>query len=176
MTHTIRPATEDDIPAVTFIYGDAVSTGTASFETEPPTLEEMARRFAVLRAGGFPYLVAVKDGTVAGYAYAGPYHQRAAYRSTVEDSIYVSRGSRGSGVGRTLLAALIEASERIDCRSMVAVIADSGSLASIALHASLGFDRVGTLVGVGHKHGRWLDVTLMQRPLGAAWNAPPSRV
>ena len=99
MTDAIRPATEADLPVITAIYGDAVRTGTASFETDPPTDDEMARRFAVLRDGGFPYLVAVRDGSVAGYAYAGPYHQRAAYRSTVEDSIYVARTARGCGIG-----------------------------------------------------------------------------
>ena len=176
VTYAIRPATEADIPVITAIYGEAVSTGTASFETEPPGEAEMARRFSVLREGGYPYLVSVRDGTVAGYAYAGPYHQRAAYRSTVEDSIYVARAARGSGVGRGLLAALIAASERIDCRVMVAVIAESGSPASEMLHASLGFTRVGTLAGVGYKHGRWLDVTLMQRPLGSGQGVPPSRL
>lgn len=175
MTDTIRPATEADLTAVTAIYAEAVSTSTASFETEPPTRDEMVRRFASLRDGGFPYLVAVRDGTVAGYAYAGPYHQRAAYRSTLEDSIYVARAARGGGVGRRLLAALIAASEQIDGRTMVAVIADSGSPASIALHASLGFTLVGTLAGVGYKHGRWLDVTLMQRALGPGRGVPPTR-
>ncbi|WP_092042084.1 GNAT family N-acetyltransferase [Methylobacterium pseudosasicola] len=176
MTHAIRPATEADIPAIASIYGDAVSTGTASFELEPPTVAEMARRFAVLREGGFPYLVAVRDGAIAGYAYAGPYHQRAAYRSTLEDSIYVARSARGGGVGRALLAALIAESERIGGRAMIAVIAESGSNASVALHAGLGFTPVGTLSGVGYKHERWLDVTLMQLLLGQGRSTPPTRV
>ena len=176
VTDTIREATGADLPAITAIYGEAVGTSTASFETEPPTLDEMTRRFSVLRNGGFPYLVQIRDGTVAGYAYAGPYHQRAAYRSTVEDSIYVARAFRGCGVGRALLAALIAESERIDCRTMVAVIAESGSAASVRLHASLGFTPVGILAAVGYKHGRWLDVTLMQRALGPARSAPPTRV
>ena len=175
MTDTIRPATEADLPAITAIYGDAVSTSTVSFETDPPSLDEMGRRFAVLRDDGFPYRVAIRDGTVIGYAYAGPYHQRAAYRSTVEDSIYVARAARGGGVGRRLLEALIVESERIDCRAMVAIIAESGSPASAALHARLGFRPVGTLAAVGYKHGRWLDVTLMQRPLGPADATPPTR-
>lgn len=175
MTDAIRPATEADLPTITAIYGDAVTTSTASFETDPPTLDEMTRRFTVLRDGGFPYLVAVRDGAVAGYAYAGPYHQRAAYRSTVEDSIYVARSARGGGIGRSLLEALIADCERIDCRAIVAIIAESGSPASTALHASLGFRPVGTLEAVGFKHGRWLDVTLMQRPLGPARDTPPTR-
>ena len=176
VTDAIRPAVEADLPAITAIYGDAVATSTVSFETEPPTLAEMTWRFAALRDGGFPYLVAVRDGAVTGYAYAGPYHQRAAYRSTVEDSIYVARTARGGGIGRSLLAALIAACERLDCRAMIAIIAESGSPASAALHASLGFTPVGTLEAVGYKHGRWLDVTLMQRPLGRARNAPPTRI
>lgn len=175
MSTTIRPATEADIPAIAAIYDEAVATGTATFETHPPGPEEMSRRFAVLSAGGFPYRVAERAGILAGYAYAGPYHQRAAYNSTLEDSIYVARDARGGGVGRALLADLIAAAERIDARLMVAIIADSGSPASIALHASLGFSRVGTLSGVGYKHGRWLDTTLMQRPLGPGRDLPPTR-
>ncbi|WP_342107189.1 N-acetyltransferase family protein [Methylobacterium sp. SI9] len=176
MSDAIRPATEADLPSITAIYGDAVQTSTVSFETDPPSLDEMTRRFRILRDGGFPYLVAVRDGAVIGYAYAGPYHQRAAYRSTVEDSIYVARDARGGGIGGALLAALIAACERIDFRAMVAIIAESGSPASTALHARLGFTPVGTLAGVGYKHGRWLDVTLMQRPLGPARGTPPTRL
>ncbi|MCJ2089402.1 GNAT family N-acetyltransferase [Methylobacterium sp. E-005] len=176
MTDAIRPATEIDLPAITAIYGEAVATSTVSFETQPPSLDEMTRRFATLRDGGYPYLVAVRDEAVVGYAYAGPYHQRAAYRSTVEDSIYVARTARGGGIGRVLLEALIAACERIDFRTMVAVIAESGSPASAALHARLGFRPVGTLEAVGYKHGRWLDVTLMQRSLGPARATPPTRV
>ncbi|MCJ2055298.1 GNAT family N-acetyltransferase [Methylobacterium sp. J-048] len=175
MTDVIRSATEADISAIASIYGDAVRSGTASFELEPPTVEEMARRFSVLRAGGYPYLAAVRDDVVVGYAYAGPYHQRAAYRSTLEDSIYVAQAARGGGIGRALLAALITETERIGARSIVAVIAESDSSASVALHAGLGFTPVGTLAGVGYKHDRWLDVTLMQRSLGPGRSTPPTR-
>jgi phosphinothricin acetyltransferase len=176
VTHTIRPATEADIPAIAAIYDEAVRTSTVSFELEPPGVAEMARRFALLREGGFPYLVSVGNGAVAGYAYAGPYHQRAAYRSTVEDSIYVARAARGAGVGRTLLTALIAEAERIGARAMIAVIAQSDTAASVALHAGLGFTPVGTLVGVGYKHERWLDVTLMQRALGPGRSTKPTRL
>lgn len=171
----IRPATEADIAAVQAIYADAVATGTASFELAAPDAHEMGRRFAALRAGGFPYLVAERGGAVAGYAYAGPFKERAAYRSTVEDSVYVARAARGGGVGRALLAALIAACEPLDVRVMVAVIAQGASPASVALHARLGFAHAGMLEGVGYKHGRWLDVALMQRALGAGRSAPPTR-
>ena len=175
MSLLIRPSTDADLPAIAAIYAPAVRHGAASFELEPPDEAEMARRRRALLDGGYPYLVAVRDGAVAGYAYAGPYHQRAAYRSTVEDSIYVAQDARGSGIGRGLLEALITASERIDCRTMVAIIAESGSPASAKLHARLGFRPVGTLAAVGYKHGRWLDVTLMQRALGPASGTPPTR-
>ncbi len=175
MTPSLRPAVEADIPAITRIYADAVLYGTASFETEPPREHEMARRRAVLVADGFPYRVAEIDGAVCGYAYAGPYRARAAYCSTVEDSVYVADAARGLGIGRALLATLIAACEAIDARAMVAVITDPGSKASVALHAGLGFHHVGVLEGVGYKHGLWLRTVLMQRRLGPGSDAPPTR-
>ena len=135
----------------------------------------LARRRAALVADGFPYLVAEVDGAVCGYAYAGPYRARAAYRSTVEDSVYVADAARGLGIGRAMLAALIAACEAIDARAMVAVITDPGSEASVALHAGLGFQHVGVLEGVGYKHGRWLGTVLMQRRLGPGGDRPPTR-
>ena len=175
MTTIPRPATEADIPAIAAIYAEAVRNGTATFETEPPSEAEMGRRLAEIVGAGFPYLVAEHGGRVAGYAYAGPYHPRPAYRSTVEDSVYVAPDARGLGLGRALLAAVIAACERIDCRVMVAVIADTGSPASVALHTGLGFVPAGRLRAVGHKHGRWLDTVLMQRRLGPGDDAPPTR-
>ncbi|WP_375463789.1 GNAT family N-acetyltransferase [uncultured Methylobacterium sp.] len=175
MTLRLRPATAADIPAIAGIYREAVLNGAASFETDPPSETEMARRRADLLAVGFPYLVAERAGVVSGYAYAGPYRQRAAYRSTVEDSVYVAADARGLGIGRALLEGLLAACEAIDCRLMVAVITDPGSEPSVALHAALGFTTVGTLSGVGHKHGRWLDTVLMQRRLGAGRASPPTR-
>lgn len=169
----IRPVDPADIPAIAAIYADAVLNGTASFELEPPSPEEMERRRAVIVSGGFPYFVAEHEGTVVGYAYAGPYRPRPAYRWTVEDSIYVAPDWQGRGVGRTLLAALIEEATRLGFRRMVAVIGDSGSHGSIALHAALGFTHAGTLVAVGYKHGRWLDTVDMQRPLGEGAGTAP---
>ncbi len=169
----VRSSRGEDVPAITGIYAHAVTYGTASFEVEPPDATEMARRRAGVLAGGFPHLVAEIDGTVAGYAYAGAYRPRPAYRFTVEDSIYVAPDRQGSGVGRALLTALIETCEDLGFRQMVAVIGDSASQGSIRLHGSLGFRRVGVLESVGFKHGRWLDVVLMQRALGDGAGAPP---
>jgi L-amino acid N-acyltransferase YncA len=166
MSPSIRPASQADIPAITRIYAHAVEHGTASFELEPPNEAEMARRMQELTDNGFPYLAADVDGTLAGYAYAGPYRARPAYRFTIENSVYVAPEAQGRGVGRALLKALIEAAERSGYRQMIAVIGDSGQTASIALHAALGFAYVGTLPHVGFKFGRWLDTVLMQRALG----------
>jgi len=163
---SIRPARSEDIGAITAIYAHAVEHGTASFEVEPPTETEMARRMEALVTGGFAYLVAELDGSVAGYAYAGPYRPRIAYRYTVEDSVYIRPDAQNLGIGRLLLTDLISEAERRGFRQMVAVIGDSAQLPSIALHRSLGFNPVGTFANVGFKHGRWLDSVLMQRSLG----------
>lgn len=175
MSFTVRPSREPDLASITAIYAHAVTHGTASFELDPPVQAEMARRRAALVEAGFPYLVAQDGETVLGYAYAGPYRPRAAYSSTVEDSIYVAPGAQGRGVGRALLGALIQACEDQDFRLMVAVIGDEASAGSIALHRSLGFEPVGILPGIGYKHGRWLASVLMQRPLGPATRTPPTR-
>ncbi|KMO17875.1 GNAT family N-acetyltransferase [Methylobacterium platani] len=171
----IRPCAEGDLPAVTAIYAHAVATGRASFELEPPDLPEMARRRAALVAGGYPYLVAERAGAVLGYAYAGPYRPRPAYRGTVETSVYLRPEEAGRGLGRRLLAGLIAAATEAGFRQMVAVIGDSGNAASIGLHAALGFRHVGVLTSVGWKHGTWLDTVLMQRALGPGDGAPPER-
>ncbi|MGQ7791276.1 GNAT family N-acetyltransferase [Faunimonas sp. B44] len=163
---SIRACEIRDIPAVAAIYRHAVLTGTASFEIEPPDEAEMLRRREAVVSGGHPYLVAESGPTVVGYAYAGPYRPRPAYRNTVESSIYVHPEWHGRGAGRMLLSALLAAAEERGFRQIVAVIGDSGNEASIALHAALGFTHAGTLRSVGWKHGRWLDSVLMQRALG----------
>jgi L-amino acid N-acyltransferase YncA len=165
---SIRPAAASDLAAITRIYAHAVRHGTASFEIDPPDQDEMARRFADLRGGGFPFLVAELAGAVGGYAYAGPYRARPAYRFTVEDSIYVALAAQRRGIGRALLERLIEEAAGCGFRQMIAVIGDSNQPASIALHAAAGFRMVGTLKAVGFKFDRWLDSVLMQRPLGEA--------
>lgn len=162
----VVPSRDEDIPAISSIYAHHVRTGAATFEIEPPTLREMSQRRADLRANGFPYLVALCNDRLVGFAYAGPHRQRRAYRFTVEDSIYLDPAYVGKGIGRTLLAALVHESELRGFRQMIAVIGDSANRASIGLHARLGFEPVGTFRSVGFKHARWVDSVLMQRALG----------
>jgi phosphinothricin acetyltransferase len=169
----VRPATPADIPAITRIYAHAVRHGTASFELEPPDEAEMTRRQRALLDGGYPYLVAEIDGSVAGYAYAGPYRTRPAYRFSVENSIYVAPQAHRRGIGRVLLDALIAECDMRGYRLMIAVIGDSAQAPSIALHRAAGFKMVGAFEGVGYKFDRWLDSVLMQRPLGKGSSAPP---
>jgi phosphinothricin acetyltransferase len=174
MPVSIRDATSADIPAITRIYAHAVRHGTASFELDPPDEAEMARRQRALIDGGFPYIVAERDAAVLGYAYAGLYRVRPAYRHTVEDSIYIAPEAHRQGIGRMLLDALIARCTDSGFRQMIAVIGDSTlQTPSIALHAAAGFRLIGTLDAVGYKHGRWLDSVYMQRPLGAGATADP---
>ena len=170
----VRRCTEQYMPQVRAIYALEVREGTASFELEPPTLDDMTARFAAIDAAGLPYLVAEQEGRIAGYAYAGPYRPRPAYRHTVEDSVYVARWARRQGVGRTLLEAVIQRATEQGMRQMVAIIGDSAHAASIRLHAHAGFRLVGTLEHVGWKFGRWLDTVIMQRPLGDGAATPPA--
>lgn len=175
-TAVIRPATLDDVPRLAAIYADAVLHGCASFELEPPDQAEMAARLAKIRDAGLPWFVAEVDGQVMGYAYAGAYRPRPAYRFTVENSVYVDPAAKGRGLGRRLLAAVIEATTALGFRRMLAVIGDSGNAASIGLHAALGFTHAGLLPSVGWKHGRWLDSVLMQLPLGPGDTTPPDEI
>ena len=169
----LRPCEPGDVPQITAIYAHAVRHGRASFELEPPDKAEMERRRDALVGAGYPYLVAELSGAVVGDAYAGAYRPRPAYSGTVENSVYVAAAHHGRGLGRLLLAHLIEEAERRGFRQMVAVIGDSANLASIRLHERLGFTHVGTLRSVGWKHERWLDTVLMQRALGIGDGAPP---
>jgi len=176
MTIAIRPARISDIPAITRIYAHAVEHGTASFELATPDVAEMAHRMQDLVAYNFPYLAAESVGELCGYAYAGPYRARPAYRWTVEDSVYIAPAMYRRGIGRALLLALIEAAEAREFRQMIAVIGDSAKqAASVGLHAALGFRHVGILQNVGFKHGRWLDSMLMQRALGSGATTAPSK-
>lgn len=168
----IRQSHADDISDITEIYRDAVLYGKASFEIEPPSVDEMLKRRDALVSGGYSYLVAEVEGRIAGYAYAGAYRPRPAYGATVEDSVYVSPDAKGMGIGRKLLDALIADSTARGFRQMVAVIGDSANAASVAVHRAAGFELVGTLKSIGWKHGQWLDTVLMQRPLGEADTTP----
>jgi len=170
---SVRSATPADVPAITRIYAHAVKHGTASFELDPPDEAEMARRQRTLLDGGYPYIIAEIDGALAGYAYAGPYRPRPAYRFSVEDSIYIDPNAQRRGVGRALLEHLIEECERRGFRQMIAVIGDSAQIASIELHRALGFRMIGAVQNVGYKFGRWLDSVNMQRPLGAGATTKP---
>jgi len=172
---TIRTCEERDVPAITAIYHHHVLHGAASFEIEPPDAAEIARRRRAVIDGGYPYIVAEQGGRVVGYAYASAYRPRPAYRNTVENSVYVAPGRERQGIGRVLLAALLDACEQRGFRQVVAVIGDSGHEASIGLHRALGFRMVGTLRSAGFKFGRWIDIVLMQRALGPGDDTPPSR-
>ncbi|MBP7670279.1 MAG: N-acetyltransferase [Ferrovibrio sp.] len=171
----LRPAQSTDLPEIQEIYAHHVTNGLASFEEEAPDLAEMTRRFDTLRAAGYPYIVAAEGagGPVLGYAYAGPYRARRAYRFTVENSIYIRQELRRGGLGRLLLPALIDESAARGYRQMIAVIGDSANAPSIGLHAAFGFKTIGTLPSIGFKFGRWVDSVLMQRSLGAGDSEPP---
>jgi phosphinothricin acetyltransferase len=162
----IRPSTDADLPAVQAIYAQAVLQGTGTFETEVPSLEEMGRRRAEVLSRLLPWLVAVRGEEVLGYAYANYFRPRLAYRFCVEDSIYLAPTAQGQGVGRLLLAELMARCEAAGARQMLAVIGDANNAGSVGLHTALGFAHTGVLKSAGWKFGRWLDVVLMQRPLG----------
>jgi L-amino acid N-acyltransferase YncA len=171
----IRPSAVADLEAITAIYADAVQHGSASFELEAPDLAEMTRRRDDVLAKGLPWLVAQCQHQVLGYACASAFRPRPAYRFCLEDSIYLHRDARGHGLGKLLLAELIGRCEARGARQMLAVIGDSANAASIGVHAALGFAHAGGLKAAGWKFGRWLDVVLMQRALGAGDStaAPP---
>ncbi len=169
----IRPAAPADIPEIQAIYAHHVLSGTGTFEEVPPSVEEMAGRFAALTGAGAIWLVAEDATGVLGYAYGARYHTRSAYRFTVEDSVYIRDDRRAGGVGRALLAEIITAATAAGYRQMLAVIGDSANAGSIALHRRAGFAEAGRLIGVGYKFGRWRDVVLMQRALGEGDTTQP---
>jgi L-amino acid N-acyltransferase YncA len=170
----VRAAAETDLDAIAAIYGHHVLNGLGTFEETPPSVEDMAARKAGVDALGLPYLVADDGGDVLGYAYAAPFRTRAAYRFTVEDSVYVAPGAMGRGVGKALMGRLIDACEAMGLRQMLAVIGDSGNAGSIRLHRAMGFEQTGITPGLGYKFGRWVDVVWMQRRLsGGEGHSPP---
>jgi phosphinothricin acetyltransferase len=169
----LRPARPEDLPAIHSIYAHHVLHGLASFEEQPPSLQELERRYRDITERGLPYLVADFGGVLAGYGYCAPYRERSAYRYSLEDSVYVRPDMLGRGVGSALLSELIRRCEELGYRQLIAVIGDSGNVASIGLHAACGFLRVGTLRSVGFKFGRWADSVIMQRPLAPGDATPP---
>jgi len=171
----VRAATKADAEALAAIYGDAVLNGFGTFEEIAPSPADMDGRRRAVQDMGLPYLVAEDAGRVLGFAYAGPFRPRAAYRYTLEDSVYVAPDAKGKGVGRAVLSAVIAACEALGVRQLMAVIGDSANAGSIGLHLSLGFERTGIGTSVGFKHGRWVDIVHMQKPLnGGDSSLPPA--
>jgi L-amino acid N-acyltransferase YncA len=168
----IRPSQDADLPAITALYAHHVLHGTGTFETEPPSATDMAARRADVLAKGLPWLVAEVNGQLAGFAYGNWFKPRAAYRYSVEDSIYLAPEQQGRGLGRALMAELLARLEAAGVRRVMAVIGDSANAASVGLHRALGFQPVGTVPACGWKFGRWLDIVLMQRALGAGDSTP----
>ncbi len=169
----IRPSRDEDVEAIARIYAHHVLHGTGTFETEPPTAAEMAARRADVLGKGLPWLVTEVDGAVAGFAYGNWFKPRAAYRYSVEDSIYLAPGQAGKGLGRALLAEWLARCEAAGIRKVMAVIGDSANAGSIGLHGALGFEPVGTVQSCGWKFGRWLDIVIMQKRLGPADTTAP---
>jgi L-amino acid N-acyltransferase YncA len=169
----IRPSTDADLAAITAIYAHHVLTGTGTFEVDPPSLDDMRGRRADVLSKGLPWLVAIEDEAVIGYAYCNWFKPRPAYRFSAEDSIYLSPEAAGKGMGRTLLTELMAQAQRAGVRKLIAVIGDSANAGSIAVHASAGFQPVGVLKSCGWKFEKWLDVVLMDKFLGEADTTSP---
>jgi L-amino acid N-acyltransferase YncA len=171
----LRPSTDADLRAITAIYAHHVTHGTGTFETVPPTEDEMAGRRADVLAKGLPYLVAEQDGRVLGFAYCQWFKPRPAYRFSAEDSIYLDPNAAGQRLGNKLLSELARAAEATGVRKLIAVIGDSGNVRSIGVHRAVGFRHVGTIEGCGWKFDRWLDIVLMEKSLGEGSRTPPPR-
>ena len=170
----VRPSTDADLAAITAIYAHYVRHSTATFEVDPPTLEDMRARRAEVLARGLPWLVLEDAGQVVGYAYCNWFKPRPAYRYSAEDSIYLAPGTAGRGLGRVLLQALVDAARTAGVRKLIAVIGDSANAGSIGVHRRIGFQDVGLIRACGWKFERWLDIVLMEMPLGDGDTTPPS--
>jgi phosphinothricin acetyltransferase len=165
MSLAVRDAAPRDFGPIHQIYAHHVSNGFGTFDEVPPSRTDMEQRFVEVTSLGLPYLVAVDDSDILGYAYASPYRPRSAYRFTVEDSIYVAPEAHRRGVGALLLNNLVARCAAAGMKQLIAVIGDSGNLPSVALHQRCGFRHVGVMSDVGFKRGRWLDTVIMQRAL-----------
>ena len=172
----IRPSTDADLASITQIYAHHVKHGTGSFELEAPDLAEMNRRRTDVLAKGLPFLVATRGAEVLGFAYAGNFRPRHAFRFMAEDTVYIHAEHVGQGLGRALLTELMRHCEALGIRQMLAVIGDSANAGSIGLHRSLGFAHTGILKSSGWKHDRWLDTVFMQKALGAGDSSPASEL
>jgi phosphinothricin acetyltransferase len=161
----IRDASEADAAEIAAIYAHHVLHGTASYDTEPPPVEQTRDKIRWVISSSWPFLVAENDGGIAGYAYTTQFRDRAAYRWTAENSIYVRHDRVGAGVGKALLLELLDRTEACGFRQIVAVIGGAAE-ASVRLHASCGFRECGRVHAAGWKHGRWLDTVYMQKALG----------
>ncbi len=161
----IRNASENDLLQVQSIYAYHVLHGTGSFETIPPSLEEIKSRFKGNQASKFRWVVAEDGNRIMGYGYFAPFRERPAYNKTVEDSVYVREDVRGQGVGKALVNCLLSLAKEEGFSQMLSLIGDSENTASIGVHASLGFQHCGTMRKVGYKLNRWLDVVIMQKQL-----------
>ena len=169
----IRASRDEDVPSMTAIYAHHVLNGTGTFETTPPAADDMAARRADVLAKNLPYLVAELDGQIIGFAYCNWFKPRPAYRFSAEDSIYLADGARGRGAGKALLSALLSEAEAAGVRKLIAVIGDSANLGSVGVHKAVGFTHVGVLKSCGWKFGKWLDVVLMEKPLGLGDTTSP---
>ncbi len=175
----IRASQEADLPEITAIYAHHVLHGTGTFETDPPSVEDMTARRADVLSKGLPYLVAVGDHEgqprILGFAYCSWFKPRPAYRFSAEDSVYVAHGLQSKGVGRALLTELSAAAERAGVRKLIAVIGDSNNSGSVGVHRSVGFTEVGILRSCGWKFDQWLDVVMMEKALGLGDTTSPSQ-
>lgn len=170
----IRPSRDEDIPAIAAIYAHHVLHGTGTFETEPPNASDMASRRADVLSKGLPYLVAVHDGEILGFAYGNWFKPRPAYRYSVEDSVYLAPGMDRKGLGRALLAELLARCEAAGIRKVMAIIGDSANAGSVGVHRALGFTQVGIVEACGWKFGAWRDIVIMQKTLGPGNAEPPA--
>jgi L-amino acid N-acyltransferase YncA len=170
---TIRPSTDSDISTVTAIYAHHVLTGTGTFETSPPTEDDMRQRRADVLDKKLPYLVAEIEGRVVGFAHCNWFKPRPAYRFSAEDSIYLAPKTHGKGLGTLLLTELMAQAERSGVRKLIAVIGDSANAGSIGVHARCGYRNVGVISACGWKFDRWLDIVLMEKTIGAGSDTSP---
>jgi phosphinothricin acetyltransferase len=171
----IVTASPPDLPEIQAIYAHHVLHGTGTFEEVPPSIEQMTARHHAGTASGHDWVVARDATGVLGFGYYGPFRARSAYDWTVEDSVYVREDVRSQGVGKAIVAQLLRLAEARGFRQMLALIGDSDNIGSIGMHASLGFSRAGVMRACGVKFGQWLDVVIMQRPLGLGDTAVPTK-